>query len=932
MKNIKIVICVILIFSLSKIGAQCNEIETIVICDMTTVDGNSDGTPDGVINLYDEYNALPGVTPISIATGTWFDPDFNFALDETTGDLYLWDLTNASITATDYQFIINNGSCGTDNNVTLNLILGPFSGNALPPINVGDVNIEICDIGSTPTEYCVVLPDIDLFQTLQSVPSPHLNGQWVYNGSSPNFVSLSGSDFTVAIPYQSGPPLVDEESFELIYRVTGIAPCDYTVETKVNVSVVRQVFSGYPKNKRICETDILNGNYDANINLTDDQFLALEDAEGVWQSDGFGQITSPSDSIINIKDIYEQIVTNNTRFGCAEVGYTYLVEQRSGVCEDASSTVRFKIYEALRPFQQKNILEYCEDAVSMPASIDLYDQLEFTRENGVLFDYDKNPWTSWNYISGPSDLGLVSNTSNNPGAPSIGYSHLGTVNLLNADPGTYVFEYVVYPQYNCDTDNFEVLKYSSDYCNTNLSTSGFCNEERARVTITIYPKNYAGEDTMGLSFCETDPTIASPLDLFTLLTTNGIDDPIYQGPLGTWADAATGSIIANPTTLPQINDQQTFDFVYTTTTADGCLDSATLSFTVYEAYQPGLGSTINVCDNNTPFDLFDVLTGNPNANGTWTGPNGYISARHNAVFNPAVDIAGDYIYTVPENVDMSGTPLCMGSSATITVVLHQSPNAGNDMLATVCKSDLQIDLEDYLDSTADSGGTFIDVDATNMLSGSLVDVSQLGAGTYNFQYQIQGHTSCNLSMSVISITVEEVEMPTATNQTFCASDGATISYLQASNGVDFNWYDTVTSTNALPQGELLIDGEDYFVATLDENGCESDRVQITVTLLPLNHKDCETCIKDGISVNGDNENDEFDLCNLPIAFPNFEISIYNRYGVIVYKGNKNTPLFNGNSNVPLTLGKELPSGVYFYVFNPRDGVTDPFQGNFYLSR
>ena len=138
------------------------------------------------------------------------------------------------------------------------------------------------------------------------------------------------------------------------------------------------------------------------------------------------------------------------------------------------------------------------------------------------------------------------------------------VNLLNADPGTYVFEYVVYPQYNCGEDDFDVLNYSPGYCDTTPSTSGFCNAESARVTVTVYPKNYAGEDTTGLTFCETDPTIASPLDLFTLLTANGIDDPIYQGSLGTWTDAMTGNIITNPMTLPQINNQQTFDLIYTT--------------------------------------------------------------------------------------------------------------------------------------------------------------------------------------------------------------------------------------------------------------------------------------------------------------------------------------------------------------------------------
>ncbi|MDO5978084.1 gliding motility-associated C-terminal domain-containing protein [Flavivirga spongiicola] len=932
----RILFFVLITSSLTKIQAQCNPPQTITICDMTIIDGDSNGTPDGIINLYDEYNAVSGGPPISLAiTGTWFDPNFSFALDETTGDLYLWDLSNASRTTTDYQFIINNASCGSGPAVTLNLILGPFSGDALPIINADDVNIEICDAGSTPINGCILMPDIDLFQALESVPSPHLNGTWVYNGSSPNFVSLVGSNLTVTIPYQQGPPLVDEETFEFTYTVIGMPPCNMPLaQTTVNVSIVRQVFSGFAQNKRICETDILNGNYDADIDLTDDQFLLLEDIEGVWSTDLFGEITSPVDSEINIRNIYQQIVAGNPKFGCREVDFTYSVDQRSGVCGDASSTISFKIYEYIRPFNQQTTtpFEFCEDAVSMPASVNLYDQLEFTTENGVLFDYNRSSCTDWNFISGPSDLGLVSNTSGDPCTPSLGYSSLGTVNLLNADPGIYVFEYVVHPEYNCYPDLFEVLNYNPNICAPSIDLSGFCNEERAQVTLTIHPKNYAGEDTSGLQFCETDPTIANPLDLFTLLTTNGIDDPIYQGSFGTWVDLSTGSIVANPVTLPNVNGQQTFNYLYSTTTLNNCVDRASLSFTVYEEYQSGISNTIDVCNTNAAFNLFDRLGGSPNTTGTWSGPNGFTTTDHNAMFDPMSSDAGDYTYTVPDNVDGTGVLMCSGNSATMTVVLHQSPSAGSDGLYSVCRSDSQIDLVNYLSATADSGGTFVDLDTTNALSGSLLDVSRLTAETYRFQYEIQGHASCSLSTAIISIMVVEVAVPTAINQTFCANQGATVSDLQASNGIDFNWYDTATSTNPLPLGTVLIDGEDYYVSALDSDNCESERVQITVAILPLNHADCEPCFKDGISVNGDGENDDFDLCGLPTVFPNFELNIYNRFGSIVYKGNKNTPLFKGISNVALTIGEELPSGVYFYVFDPKDGVTDPMQGNFYLSR
>ena len=39
--------------------------------------------------------------------------------------------------------------------------------------------------------------------------------------------------------------------------------------------------------------------------------------------------------------------------------------------------------------------------------------------------------------------------------------------------------------------------------------------------------------------------------------------------------------------------------------------------------------------------------------------------------------------------------------------------------------------------------------------------------------------------------------------------------------------------DALPFNTVLIDGEDYFVAAVDGNGCESDRVSMTVTTIAV---------------------------------------------------------------------------------------------------
>ncbi len=417
------------------------------------------------------------------------------------------------------------------------------------------------------------------------------------------------------------------------------------------------------------------------------------------------------------------------------------------------------------------------------------------------------------------------------------------------------------------------------------------------------------------------------------MNTNGIEDPIYEGSLGNWFDLDSGTAIANPFTIPTIDGQQTFNFVYTTSTENNCVDRANLSFTIYEAYQSGTGATVDVCNDDAGFELFSELSGAPNTNGTWTGPNGFVSTSNILNFDPATFEAGNYIYAVPDNGN--GTEVtCPGTSTTVTVNIIQNLSAGSNMQATVCRSDLQVNLLTLIDPLADTGGSFSDLDMTNALSGSIVDVSILNAGTYNFEYLVQGNPLCSSSAATIMLTVLEVDAPLVQNQSFCLLEVAQISDLQIdSEGFDFNWYDTTTSTDVLPTDLILVNGEDYYVSLLDSHGCESDRARVIVTLLALNDASCDGCaINDGISDNDDGENELLDLCNLPEVFPNFEIEIFNRYGTIVFKGNNNTPLFDGTSNVPLTIGNKLPSGFYFYVFNPNDTSTAPFQGSVYLSR
>jgi len=904
---------------------------------MTQIDFDNDGTNDGIINLFDEYNSIAGVTPITSSDGQWYDPNFNYALNETNGNLHLWDLSNASETESDYhfQFINTNSACTDGILIDMNVVIGPFSGFSVPTIGNNDVNIEICDSPELFTR-CNIAIYFDLFQTLLSTPSAHSNGTWTYLGNSPNFIGIDEGRYLIAdIPYQAGPPLIDDEVFEFKYTVPGMTPCAATMETTVKVSVVRSGFSGFANKIDICEEELIAGNFNMDINLRDDAYLVNEDIEGTWSSDmdPTNQISTPNDSQVNLAEVYNDLILTNPRFRCSSYYFKYSVDSRSNVCFDYDSTVRFTFFESFRPFEQEAPENIC--VADHPLSLNLYDLITFSEENGVLYDYPNRKYTNWKLVSGPSNLGLVSNTGlletvlEDPD-----YTSLGTIdlsNITNDDVGTYVFEYIVDEEYNCKMHpyvgsslfNGEITYDVPDGCSYDDFTSPPCGGQTAQITLNIHPYNYPGENTSGLELCQAD--VNNPLDLISLLNDNGIDT-IYTGSEAFWLNLDTNEVIDNPFTIPDFEDEINFNLQYNIT-ANDCFETADLSFTLYEQYKAGSDNSITVCIDDDEFELFDMLNGNPNENGTWSGPNNFTSTNHLVTFNPETFSEGNYIYTVPSN------GICNEQVATVEVIIAPLAIAGDNVEEQVCILEGSIDLLSLLDSNADAGGTFIDTDNTNALNGSVVDLGLLNAEIYHFQYQVQPNTVCEMASSEILLEVISVPAPIANNQSFCIGYGATIADLEVqSNLSDFNWYDNIDDTMPIDETETLTDNEDYYVAAVADSGCESERTKIAVTLIQFGEQGCEPCISDGVTPNNDGENDTLSLCDLPNVYPNFDLKIFNRYGNTIYTADANTPLFEGVSNVKLTLGDQVPAGVYFYIFNPNDGLTKPIQGDFYLSR
>ncbi|TXG37470.1 gliding motility-associated C-terminal domain-containing protein [Seonamhaeicola maritimus] len=368
--------------------------------------------------------------------------------------------------------------------------------------------------------------------------------------------------------------------------------------------------------------------------------------------------------------------------------------------------------------------------------------------------------------------------------------------------------------------------------------------------------------------------------------------------------------------------------VYTYSLDNNCgTVSSTVTVSVTQVANAGTDDSIIVCVADGPTDLFDFL-GGADVGGTWSPA----LASGTGVFDPLADVDGDYTYTVPPTA-----PCTMESSATITVAVSDSvPPTVIDPNPSYCLVDNPAVAD--LDSNLSATGTIIwYTDAT--LTVVLQPTETLIDGEDYFATQT-GASGCPSSTSVqITVTVNDSPMPTLAdaNMEYCINDAPTIMDLTTniteydSNANNVVWYDAETGGSVINDVLELSNGTTYYAVLVDPiTGCESStRLPVTPDLTACG----EVVLPDGFSPNDDGVNDTYDYDNLDVLYPNFEIEIYNRYGNIVYKGNANTPRFNGKSNQSRTMGSgDLPVGVYFYIFNFNDGVNKPKQGRLYLNR
>ncbi len=889
---------------------------------MESIDFNTDGVPDGIIDLFVETGITPQPGDIWESTG---DESAEVALEASTGILRVWKLINAS---DDYEFTLRNTSCSPSVRATVQFILGPYAGK---PVTTGfyavcDINFE-CDIE--------IEIDLDLFETLETKEEeapPHLNGTWRYTGALPSSqYVLENSEFGATIPYTPGDGSpVDSQDFTFTYTIAGQGSCT-TKSTDIQITLIRRAFAGYASERNICITDV--NVWDQIINLNDDRYLEQEDEDGTWSFTESSGLETPITNQINLKDYIDAYLSSPEYvpgFGCKDFVFNHTVRSRAPVCEDSRASVVFRVFEELKEFEQVDGPEEICPATYPGTELDLYDLLTFSPGFEYQNGTSDTELVRWTFESGPSDLDLFENLNE----LEMVESHRGPISIAGASPGRYEFRYTVTTDTTCTAFKPQIL-YEGSFCAPDIRSFNPCGSISAPVVIEIVDFDYAGENT-NINLCSADVT--DTVSLRSLLQDNG--SVIIEG---TWINEDTGLEVDDQFLFPDtITDPISFSFTHRTGDPLLCEDTARLEVTIFNPPNAGEDAIVQVCTNDLTINLFDQLEGNPDDSGSWFGPFGYVSTDNVGRFDPSDDTLpilgpGEYVYSVPGNDGCA-----MADQATLTIRFVDPIAVGNDINATFCKQDGGINLFQLLDRNTARTGRFVDPLGLEVLDQEgVVSFETLTNGIYTFQYIIDNNQPCDISSLDVNIQIVDLPIPNVPDQEFCILDAVRLDAIEV-DVLNYNWYDTLESETPVVDNPLLVDNQIYYIASVDVDNCESERLQVSINILNTGERSatgefCTLDFQDGVSPNGDNQNDTFDLLiedvyNIPEAFPDFELQIFNRYGSLVYEGNSDTEEFRGESNTSVRLGDDLPSGTYFYIFVPNFENNLPIQGSFYLSR
>ncbi len=178
--------------------------------------------------------------------------------------------------------------------------------------------------------------------------------------------------------------------------------------------------------------------------------------------------------------------------------------------------------------------------------------------------------------------------------------------------------------------------------------------------------------------------------------------------------------------------------------------------------------------------------------------------------------------------------------------------------------------------------------------------------------------SCNLGNSKGKFNFSDYEALVKIN----SSDTAT--FFESQVNAENNLNPIVNTTNYI----ALNTPKTIYIRLDNSSGCYS------ITSFVLTTKNCPPIVNNFVTPDNDGYNDTFHIEGLKDIFLNHKISIYNRWGKLVWTGNNNSNEWDGIANNGLLLDdNQIPSGTYYYVIELNDiDYPERLTGYLYLTK
>ena len=217
----------------------------------------------------------------------------------------------------------------------------------------------------------------------------------------------------------------------------------------------------------------------------------------------------------------------------------------------------------------------------------------------------------------------------------------------------------------------------------------------------------------------------------------------------------------------------------------------------YAGYYSGFGSApqdtpISVCSSTTT-NLFDAIIGNPGPGGTWTVPTGGAPLTGD-VFNPTINIPGEYIYSFTKTCNTALTFI----SVKVNVTVEQANNSGTSTTKNTCKNNALFDLFPLLGTGVTTGGTW-SLNGVNRPNSNFNPATDISG---DYKYTIPASGVCPELFAIV--TVNNYDIPTLVTITdFKVCDDAT-------DGSDTNGQTTFNLTSKTTE---ILNGQTNVIVT-----------------------------------------------------------------------------------------------------------------------